>query len=59
MTAIALFSTTALCVLVALWALEKAFSTAKYYEPMVREPKKISYKVGPKIYLTTTRGGEQ
>jgi len=58
-TAIALFSTTALCVLVALWALEKAFSTAKYYEPMVREPKKISYKVGPKIYLTTTRGGEQ
>ena len=59
MTAIALFSTVALCVVVVLWALEKAFKAAKYYEPMVREPKKISYKVGSRIYQTTTRGGEQ
>ena len=59
MTALALFSTIAFCVVVALWALEKAFSVAKYYEPMIREPKKISYKVGSKIYQTTTRGGEQ
>ena len=59
MTALALFSTIAFCVVVALWALEKAFSAAKYYEPMIREPKKIANKVGSKIYQTTTRGGEQ
>ena len=56
---LATFSTIALCVFIAFWAMEKAFRTARFYPPMPLEPKTIVKKVNGYIIVTTTRGGEQ
>ena len=56
---LATYSTIALCVFIAFWALDKAFKTARYYPGQPREAKKIIVKVGGKSVLITTRGGEQ
>ncbi len=60
MTYIATFSTIALCVFIAFWAMEKAFKTARYYPGQPLEAKRIIVKkVNGHIITTTTRGGEQ
>ena len=56
---LATFSTIALFIFIAFWALEKAFKAAHYYPGQPREAKKIFEKVGDKRVLITTRGGEQ
>jgi hypothetical protein len=60
MEAIALIEFCVICVFVGFYFLEKAFRTARHYDPQPLEAKRIIVKkVNGHIITTTTRGGEQ